>query len=221
MMNLLAIDTSTDIASLALQVGDDCLYKEQASQKTHANLILPLIDGLLSEAAISLKQLDGIIFGSGPGSFTGLRIACSIAKGLAFGQEDLGLIPVNTLSALTYGLRQQNKYSDHAVLAVLDARMSQLYWSYFPKNEFLVTEQKVSAPQDIILPAGTSVVLAGLGGELYWDAFSEDLKTQIQHKVKVYPSAVSMIGLALTCQLKPIAPDQAHPIYVRNQVTHT
>ena len=101
-MKLLAIDTSTEIASVALMIGNELTCEEQGSQKTHAQLLLPMIDKLMVDAGLQLNQLDGIIFGCGPGSFTGLRIACSIAKGLAYA-HDLGLIPVSSLGCYCLG----------------------------------------------------------------------------------------------------------------------
>ena len=102
-MNLLAIDTSTELASVALLHGGKLFNKEQGSQRTHAQLLLPLIDEIMKEAGLQINQLDAIIFGCGPGSFTGLRIACSVAKGLAYA-HDLKLIPVHNLASIAWSL---------------------------------------------------------------------------------------------------------------------
>lgn len=217
-MNLLAIDTSTDIASISLLVAEDLLYKEQGSLKTHTQFVLTMIDELLVDAGLSLKQLDGIVFGCGPGSFTGLRIACSVAKGLAYA-HDLGLIPVSTLAAIAYAIRQ-NGYANSPVLSVLDARMQQMYWSYFAKG-FMLGEERVDAVDTIQIPKqDEGVVLAGVGIDLYWGAMPAKLQSQISVKIKQYPNAASMIGLAKSAQLKAISAAEASPVYVRNQVTH-
>src|ERR1700733_12183845 len=105
-MNLLAIDTSTTRASLAINLGGEILSKEQDAQHSHARLLLPMIEQLLAEAQLTINQLDGIVYGCGPGSFTGLRIACSIAKGLAYA-HDLPLFPVSSLAAIAHKALQK------------------------------------------------------------------------------------------------------------------
>ena len=105
-MKLLAIDTSTEVASVAVLLDEAIFCTELESQKTQAQLLLPMIDKLMIDTGIQMNQLDGIIFGCGPGSFTGLRIACSIAKGLAYA-HDLNLIPVSSLAAIAWSAREQ------------------------------------------------------------------------------------------------------------------
>ena len=91
-MNLLAIDTSTDHATVALAFGNELLSEEQGSMRQHAQFLLPMVERLLTSASLSFSQLDGIVFGCGPGSFTGLRIACSVAKAFAFAHDLLAFI---------------------------------------------------------------------------------------------------------------------------------
>ncbi|CEG57526.1 conserved protein of unknown function [Legionella fallonii LLAP-10] len=217
-MKLLAIDTSTEMASVALMVDDKLSCEEQGSQKTHAQLVLPLIDKLMRQVGLStMKQLDGIIFGCGPGSFTGLRIACSIAKGLAYA-HDLQLIPVSSLAAVAWSARELKNDMNLPVLAVLDARMHELYWSYFAKGK-LASEDKVNGAREILLPEQQPMVLAGTGIDDYWDDFPETLKSLISEKINLYPNAAAMIRLALHAAIKPVSVAEAQPIYVRNQVT--
>lgn len=216
-MNLLALDTSTAQASVALLSGNAFLCKEQSNQKTHAQFILPLINQLLVEAGLQLNQLDGIVLGQGPGSFTGLRIACSVAKGLAY-PHDLGIIPVNNLAAIAFAVREQMGHADKPVLAMLDARMQQVYWAYFSAHEFM-GEAKVNAVQDIPLLNARSI-LAGVGIDEYWEDFPEMLKAHIDLKLSCYPNAASMIRLALQAGIKAQSAAVIQPVYVRNQVTH-
>jgi tRNA threonylcarbamoyladenosine biosynthesis protein TsaB len=215
-MNLLAIDTSTDLASIALLTGTQLLSREQDSQKTHAQWVLPLIDELLSESSLSLSQLDGIVFGYGPGSFTGLRIACSIAKGLAYA-HDLDLIPVSSLDAIAYQARKQLNNPSTPILAVLDARMHELYWSYYPDNQ-LLAEAQVNPAKDIQIPQNETAVIAGVGIETYWADFSETLTSQLYSPLVIYPKAAAMIQLAQDAAISPISAESAHPQYIRNQV---
>lgn len=216
-MKLLAIDTSTELASVALMVGEELTCEEQGSQKTHAQLLLPMIDKLMVHSGLQMNQLDGIIFGCGPGSFTGLRIACSIAKGLAYA-HDLGLIPVSSLGAIAWAARELSDYENAPILAVLDARMNEMYWSYFAQGK-LISEDNVNAVREIHLPQQQSLVLAGVGIEEYWADFPDQIKSQICAKVTLYPNAAAMIRLAQCAAIKVISVAQAQPVYVRNQVT--
>lgn len=216
-MKLLAIDTSTELASVAIMVGEEITCEEQDSQKTHAQLLLPMIDRLMVHAGLQMNQLDGIIFGCGPGSFTGLRIACSIAKGLAYA-HDLGLIPVSSLASIAFAARELNNNMNLPILAVLDARMHELYWAYFAQDK-LLAEDRVNAAPEIQLPTPQPVVLAGVGIDEYWPEFSDSIKSQIITKVTLYPNAAAMIRLAMSAEIKPVPAVQAEPVYVRNQVT--
>ena len=104
-MNLLAIDTSTEHATVAVTAHGELFSEEQGSMRQHAQFLLPMVERMLGLAGLSLTQLDGIVFGRGPGSFTGLRIACSVAKGLAYA-HDLPLYPVSSLAAIAYEAHQ-------------------------------------------------------------------------------------------------------------------
>lgn len=216
-MKLLAIDTSTERASVALLVGDEMACEEQNSQKTHAKLLLPMIDQLMVHAGLELNQLDGIVFGCGPGSFTGLRIACSIAKGLAYA-HDLALFPVSSLDAIAWTAREVQNNISLPLLAVLDARMHEIYWSYFAAD-ILLSHPRVNAAQDIQLPLHQPILLAGVGIDEYWSDFPECLKANIIDKVTLYPDAAAMIRLAMYARIKAVSLTQAQPLYVRNQVT--
>lgn len=216
-MKLLAIDTSTEVASVALMVEKDLFCEEQGSQKTHAQLLLPMIDKLLSQADLQINQLDGIIFGRGPGSFTGLRIACSIAKGLAYA-HNLELIPVSSLAAIAWAARDLQKDDTLPILAVIDARMHEMYWSYFAKGK-LSSEEHVNAVQEIQLNLKHPVVLAGVGIDDYWNDFSDCIKAKITAQLTLYPTAAAMIQVALQEGIKPVSVALAEPVYVRNKVT--
>ncbi|KTC79932.1 tRNA (adenosine(37)-N6)-threonylcarbamoyltransferase complex dimerization subunit type 1 TsaB [Legionella cherrii] len=216
-MKLLAIDTSTETASVALLTGKELLCEEQSNQRTHAQFILPMIDRLMANASLQMHQLDGIVFGRGPGSFTGLRIACSIAKGLAYA-HDLQLIPVSSLVAIAWSVRQEKQMNQIPVLAVLDARMQEMYWAYFAPDQW-IAEEHVNPVHELSLPENQPVILAGVGADLYWEAFTPEVKSQVIDKITVNPSAAAMIQFAQFFGQKPISVAQAHPVYVRNKVT--
>jgi len=218
-MKLLAIDTSTENASIALLLGNKLVHVEQGNQKTHAQFLLPMIDKLMVDAGATMNQLDAVVFGCGPGSFTGLRIACSIAKGLAYA-HDLDLIPVSSLSSIAWVARQHQSVDQSLpVLAVLDARMHEMYWACFAKEQF-TGEERVNAVKDIYLPEPKPVVLAGVGIDEYWPDFPETIKAQVSTRITVYPSAAAMIQLVQAIDIKPVSAAEAQPVYVRNKVTY-
>jgi tRNA threonylcarbamoyladenosine biosynthesis protein TsaB len=105
-MNLLALDTSTEFLSLALQVNDKTFTHGEQAGNAASERILPQIQVLLDSANISLKDLDGIAFGAGPGAFTGVRIACGVAQGLGFG-ANIPVVGINTLLALAQASGEQ------------------------------------------------------------------------------------------------------------------
>lgn len=216
-MKLLAIDASTSSASIAILNDKQLISRTILEQRTQAQIMLPTIQDLCLEAQLDLKQLDGIVFGCGPGSFTGLRIACSIAKGLAYAY-DLKLYPVSSLRSIAWKVHLI--HPKLSIVAILDARMSEVYWSYYYPSMSNTVEQ-VNRLSDIILPNSESCVLAGVGIETYWDSISEAFKSQIAHTMECYPHAESMIELVQTGLIDSVTAKDAQPTYIRNHVTHT
>lgn len=218
-MNLLAIDTSTELATVALSTQGDIVSEEQNGLRQHAQLLLPMIERLLGQTELGFKQLDAIVFGCGPGSFTGLRIACSIAKALAYA-HDLPLYPVSSLAAIAHDVFQTelDLLPDTQVLAMIDARMQQAYWSVFTQDSLLVQE-KVSAATDIVVSSASPLIVAGVGFEAYAVQLPESIQAQVIKQQTAYPSARAMIQLAESGQFKPVSAAEALPVYVRNQVT--
>jgi tRNA threonylcarbamoyladenosine biosynthesis protein TsaB len=214
-MNLLAIDTSTEKATVAISIGDEMVCEEQPSLRQHAQVLLPMIERLLAATSTRLQQLDGIVFGRGPGSFTGLRIACSMGKALAYAQE-LPLYPVSCLSAIAWGARELERETPEAkILAVMDARMKEYYWGYFAENHDSTVEL-VTAPHDIVCE-NKKIVVAGVGFEV--EQFSTELQQRICKQYIVYPEAQAMINIVRSGAVTPVTPDDALPVYIRNQVT--
>src|SRR5689334_1703910 len=112
-MQLLAFDTSTLSLSVAYTDGDGWVVREENAGQAHSQRLIPIIDGVLTEARSSLGDLDALAFGAGPGSFTGVRIACGVAQGLGLGAE-VPLVPVCTLEALA-----QSAFDTHRATRVL------------------------------------------------------------------------------------------------------
>jgi len=164
-VKILAFDTSTDACSVALQVGDERLIDHAVVPRQHAQRLLPTVRRLMAEAELSPGQLDALVYGRGPGSFTGVRIAVSAAQGYAWA-ADIGTVGVSTLAAIAQGCLRE--HGDADVLAMLDARMGELYLGRYRRDSAGVMElhrsERVVTPalaglDD--LPAGA--VLAGSG----------------------------------------------------------
>ncbi|KTD21939.1 tRNA (adenosine(37)-N6)-threonylcarbamoyltransferase complex dimerization subunit type 1 TsaB [Legionella londiniensis] len=217
-MKLLAIDTTTSLSSVALSIESRMLCKEQGLIRQHAQLLLPMIKEMLDEAGLSVKQLDGIIFGRGPGSFTGLRIACSVAKALAYA-HDLPVYPVSSLAAIAYEAfnRVEQLPPQTQVLAMIDARMQQVYWAYYLDNTAAKPE-RVTDPHEVDV-VQSPVLLAGSGFEPYLALLPPLLQKNLIRQMAVFPHARSMIHLVQSGCCQPVSAAEALPVYVRNQVT--
>jgi tRNA threonylcarbamoyladenosine biosynthesis protein TsaB len=210
----LALDTSTDIASFALKLGDELYTTEQAGVATHAEKCLTHIETLLQQAGIDLGHLSGMIVGRGPGSFTGLRVACSVVKGLAYGQR-VPIYPVSNLGLLAW--QASLEAPNYPILSVMDARMQQVYWAYYAKP-FAATLEHVSHMHQIKLPDASSVILAGYNIQ----EMLQQLPTTITYieYLDLKPKAQEMIRMVETGNIQAISAETLEPTYVRDQVTH-
>lgn len=126
---LIAIDTATDLCSVALARGGRVIERAEEVGQKHSERILPMVQDLLRGARLQLRDCDAIAFGSGPGAFTGLRIACGIAQGLAFG-AGLPVVAVGNLEALALAAFEAVPAA-RSVLAAIDARMQEAYWAVY------------------------------------------------------------------------------------------
>lgn len=219
-MKLLAFDTSTEACSAALALGDAILQREELAPRRHAELILPMVDSLLQEAGLRLKDLDALAFGRGPGAFTGVRLAAGIAQGLALG-ANLPVLPVSSLAALAQGATDPAD----ALLATMDARMGEIYWGLFePANggaARLIAGERVSDPAAVTLPAGRSFFAIGSGWETYGALLAERFKGRVTGAAPARrPQARDLLPLARAelQQGQGLPPEQALPVYLRNEV---
>lgn len=212
-MNLLAIETSSLHASVSLFSKGQWFYLEETKLKKHTEVVLTLVKQVLDEANASFEALDGVVFGEGPGSFTGLRVACSVAKGLAYAY-DLPLYPVSSLKAIIFDAERFKL----PVLAMIDARMREVYWVFDDLNAEVNLQAHVSAPSAVSIPAVKQCVLAGLGFEPYIDELPEVLRQKIIKQVEIIPRADTMIKIVQTGCVEPVSAENAVPMYIRNQV---
>lgn len=210
---LLAFDTSTETMFIALTDGQQTWqHTSEGGAKTSAALI-PAIMALLKEANLTLLQLDVIVFGRGPGSFTGLRTACSVAQGLAFGAGGIQVLPIDTLLAVAEEARFNLGESTDStqIQAVLDARMGEVYAaSYTYENGIwdVNSEIQLFKPEALRIESGFH-----LAGNCLEDS----------NRIYALPTATAMLRLAPSMLAAGLAvpADQALPLYVRDKVAQT
>lgn len=148
-MKLLALDAATEACSAALLIDDRVIERYRLIGRGHAELLLPMVDEVLAEAAVALRSLDAIAFGRGPGGFTGLRIAAGLTQGLAAG-AGLPVLPVSNLAALAAAAAVEQGAA--RVLACLDARMGEVYWAVFDctgAQPIPLTPEAVTRPAEV------------------------------------------------------------------------
>ena len=222
-LNLLAFDTSTEQLSVAVQRGADglCLTHQGPGGAQASATLIPAVQALLAQAGLALGELHAIVFGRGPGSFTGLRTACSVAQGLAWG-AGVPVLPVDTLLAVAEAARQSHGATQ--VLALLDARMGEVYhagYAWSPAAGWqALGEVAVGAPENLILP-GAGTVLAGNAWVPYAGRLPPALHA-LAH-VEALPTAEALLALApaLLAAGRAVPADQALPLYIRDKVAHT
>jgi tRNA threonylcarbamoyladenosine biosynthesis protein TsaB len=216
-LNVLALETSTEYCSVALLCPGAVSVREAHAGQRHSDLILSMVDEVLNEARIELVDLHGIAFGAGPGSFTGLRIACGVAQGLAFG-AGLPLAPVTTLAALARAA------GGSKIVACLDARMEEIYHAAYKRTQTGVRE--VSAP--VLCTALGAPALEGdgwLGCGSGFDRHEERLRqrygaqlAEVRHGLHPHAREVAMLGAEILRAGAGVPAERAVPLYVRDKV---
>jgi len=228
-VNYLALDASTEACSVALQLDGKVYASYELCPQSHSLRLLPMIDNLLNEAGIELSDIDGLIFGQGPGSFTGVRIGVGVAQGLAF-SADLPVVGVSSLQAMA-----QQAYIAHGqkqVVSAIDARMSEVYNGYYELDAQNIMQAKqeeaVTPPEHLSMQLSEVVNGAFYAVGTGWDAYSEKLGEQLlalkSNKGSpdiLFPSAEAMlaIGVAKLEQGLGVSAEQAQPVYVRDTVS--
>lgn len=213
----LAFDTATEHLSIALQVGDRTWSHEAAGGALASSTLIPGVMDLLAQASVGLRELDAIAFGRGPGAFTGLRTACSVAQGLAFG-ANLPVLPIDTLMAVAEEARHQ-----HGVLkvqALLDARMDEVYTGFYSHQDGHWTQRddfQLIRPDNLHQDPGWAQ--AGNAFAVY----GERIPPSDGIRITTLPTATAMLRLApaLLAAGGAVHADQALPRYIRDKVAKT
>jgi tRNA threonylcarbamoyladenosine biosynthesis protein TsaB len=220
----LAFDTSTDVLSLAVARGDRVWTRTLPGGAQSSSGLIPAVLAMLAEADMPLASLTAIVFGRGPGSFTGLRTACAVAQGLAFG-ADIPVLPVDTLLAVAEEARWQRVQAgaadaDVSVLALLDARMDEVYSAAYQWTAASQSWQGLSALQ-VSAPDQVNATAALLAGNVF-ETYGPRLAVQGERCVAL-PTASALLRLApaLWAQGLAVPADQAMPLYIRDKVANT
>lgn len=220
-MNLLALDTCTENCSAALLINNKLFAISEITQRGHSERILGMLDTLFKQADSELSAIEALVFGRGPGSFTGVRVGVAVAQGIAFAQ-DLPVVPISTLAAVA-----QSVYLKHGVdhiSVAMDARMGEVYQADFVIENGLavaITDEKVTAPENVKPFAGQNWFGAGTGWAEYQQILTANFADQLQGiDSDIYPSAEAMLPLAQAVLAKDgqIPAHEALPVYLRNNV---
>jgi tRNA threonylcarbamoyladenosine biosynthesis protein TsaB len=222
-MRILALETSTELCAVAVCDGDRWLERTEQAGQRHSELLVPLVRDLLADAQIALHQLDGIAFAAGPGSFTGLRIGCGVAQGLALG-ADLPLVGIQTLEAIAEVAREQRGLT--RVVAAIDARMQEVYIAAYDHDGTgwqVTMEPAVARPGAVAMPPGSDWHGAGNAYDIY-PALRERLApvlSAFDGSVAPSASAVGRLALPRFATGAGVPARDAAPLYVRHRVALT
>lgn len=221
-MRILALDTSTEWCSVAIGDGTEWRVRESHAGSLHSECLLPMVRALLIDTGLALAGLDGIAFGAGPGSFTGIRVGCGIAQGLAFG-ADLPVLPVSTLEALAHEARRVHGW--RRVLPCLDARMREVYAAaYAARGEewHTLMEPRVTSPDDVAVPPDcVGVRGAGNGFNAYPTLAGRLELAEVDADLRPSARAIGELALPRLAAGHGVAAADALPTYVRHRVALT
>ena len=216
-MRLLALETSTEYCSVALWQDGDISSRSVLAGQKHSELLIAMLDDVLRVAGVKLAQLDGIAFGTGPGSFTGVRIACGVTQGLALG-AGLPVVGVCTLQALAHASGQEQ------VIAALDARMSEIYHAAYEKRAGVwvtVCEPSLCAPQQTPSVQGANWFGVGSGFAVHGAALGERYAGQLTGSdAQAIPqaSAIAQLAAPQFSAGRGVDAALATPLYLRDKV---
>ncbi len=245
-LNILAIETASEACSASLlkkgkKNASELFSRVETTPRQHAKLILSMLGDVLEEGSISLNEVDVIAFSRGPGAFTGLRIAAGVAQGIAL-SIDVPVAPVSTLAALAWQsndlLIDLNKKAENQIIAVaMDARMGEVYWGFFRFSDLskveLIGEEKVTKPEELLketlLLAEThqdsQIICLGSGWDIYEETLlgnstSKSESNNMVHLKNAQTNAKDIAELALDLIVagKVVKPEDAQPVYIRNDV---
>jgi len=216
-MNLLAIDTSTDSCSVAASRGETLFARSEPALHRQAERVLGMVEDLLADARLELRQIEGIAYGEGPGSFTGLRIAAGVTQGLAFARG-IGVVGIGSLLALA------QEAGGGKIIACLDAHMGEVYHAAYVKGR--AGWEEISAPglykpEAIPVPPGRDWIGCGDGFAAHRERLAARLGDRVSEvRSDAAPGARAVLQLAIPRFAAGEARDAASalPVYLRDKV---
>ena len=220
--NLLAVDTATEACSAALLSREAVYQRFAVAPRQHHSLIFEMCQAVLNEAKVDIAELNALVYGRGPGSFTGVRIATSLVQGLAYARN-LPVVAISDLQAVALQALEQSDATQ--VLVAMDARMEEIYYGYFKKDGDLVVaigNEGITAPDQLIVPDTFKGIGAGTAWPLYRDPLEKVLGGRLmQWYAPTLPEAATMLRLAapqLEANNTLLATD-ALPVYLRHPIS--
>ncbi|MCR4304713.1 MAG: tRNA (adenosine(37)-N6)-threonylcarbamoyltransferase complex dimerization subunit type 1 TsaB [Gallionella sp.] len=216
-MRVLALDTSTEYCSVALWRDGVAIERCELAGQKHSEILIGMVDALLRDAGSGIRDIDGIAFGMGPGSFTGVRIACGATQGLALG-ANLPVAGVCTLEALAEASGKAQ------VIAALDARMGELYLAAYEKRDgvwITVAEPCLCKPENAPMVPGDGWFGAGSGFAVHGPALDGRYAGQLQGAdggAIPRAVAVAVLGAARFAAGQGVDAAEALPLYLRDKV---
>jgi tRNA threonylcarbamoyladenosine biosynthesis protein TsaB len=208
---LLALDTATEACSVALYHRDEIFEHYELTPQQHGQHILSMVDKLLKRHDVALSALDGIAFGHGPGSFTGLRIAASVTQGLALA-HDLPVLGISDCQALAQWAWRQGQHQ--RVLAIIDARMHEVYWGLYQQQNGIMQAEQADQVSATVTGSNLPDVAVGNGCGLVELELAQTYPDVLPH---AYDIALIASSIA---ESQYVPASQAQPVYIRNRVTH-
>ena len=236
MTTILALDSSTEACSVALLRGSgeqtEITGQSQLAIRQHNKILLPMVEEVLAEAGCSLKQVDLIAFGRGPGSFVGLRVGCGVAQGLAFG-IDCPVVAISTLRAMAQGAYRT--FGAQAVMAAIDARMKEIYWGAYALDEQNcmqpLIDEVVCPPERALFSESCKAInfdWSAMGtGWCYRERILAEISVSPSKVVRTeeqwFPNArdIALLAVREFEEGNVVSPEQAQPIYLRDQVVQS
>ncbi len=220
-MNILALDTCTEMCSVAILKNGELFEQSLLTQRGHSEKILGMLDALFVEAGCRLSDMDCIAFGRGPGSFTGVRVGVSVTQGIAYAAS-LPVVPVSTLAAVAQ--RAIDEHHAECIAVAMDARMQEVYSALYQSVDglaVLVDEERVCLPEQIELSSEQSFFAAGTGWKEYETAMMAKFSKQVSTlDNELLPTAAAIAKLAEKQAEKghTLPAEQAMPVYLRDNV---
>lgn len=218
-MNLLAVETSTELCSVALLRGGELFVEEALAENRHSELLVPMIRRVLERSRLAARQMDAFGFGQGPGSFTGIRIACGVVQGLAFA-AGRPVVPVPSLLALA------EQTNERRVIVAFDARMGEAYLAAYARNGEdwdEVVAPRLAGPAHLPALPGRSWAATGSGFDRHaWlrDAYRDSVEMRFEGDLP-RAGAVARIAVRRFGRGAGIAAEMAAPLYLRDKVAMT